>query len=495
MITTTRIWNVKKSVFVVWGSVLAGSVLVSLFTSSHLPSLADVALRSPLTILTASLLVAAALLAVLKIPLRTTWQIVVPLLPASIGIGTLLSLLGVWNDGSGVVVLPWKSLAAFVFTGGVIPASIGPESLLRCSLLALAVLSVFAFRRKKEFKSKSILIGVLVWFASAIILLIPSWVALGSAAIHGMPLRHGQDAVRVLGKMHTDSYWSSFQADRFFTGIGDEVVNASNLSTSAALLLVSLLILFVLAFNAQRKGLWVSVRVGLQKMYENEAIFLVSGALGGFLLGIRGNRFSWSGVNLMAFVLLVLVSAAFAVMWTYAKELESRDVFFFVALLAGGLLGWPVLILVFALFFITWLLEQRGFEWNSSAFGRAVSIGVLMLVMVALGGVVGARSPLYPHALTGWITAWALLAAGAHVLRTLSEEKKKDLKRVGVIALISIAGFLPLMSLYVFAALGALYFLALYHSYSRGRSWSTDVIRAALVFGLVGSVVSYVALL
>jgi len=175
----------------------------------------------------------------------------------------------------------------------------------------------------------------------------------------------------------------------------------------------------------------------------------------------------------------------------YGKELEHYDALLLITILAAAILGWPVLIIALAFLFIVWLLSLREFEWRKSVYGQAGILAILMLFIVALGGVVGARSPIYPHALSGWVAAWGLLVAGTTVLRQMSQEQQNDLKRVFALTAIAILGFIPLLPPLVLGSLFALLLLAMYHARSRGVNWNQDIVRAFLVFALVASVLSY----
>ncbi|MCR4337978.1 MAG: hypothetical protein NUV91_09270, partial [Candidatus Omnitrophica bacterium] len=435
---------------------LSASVLVSLFTSARLPSVADSALRQPLTLLVSVLLITYTLKITRKIAPKDSWQLIVHVLPASLVFGIILSVFGKWNDGSGVLALPFRSVVSFLLSGGILPVAIGPESLLRFSLLGLSILLAIKQKRGQSTFSQRFLIGILAWIASAVVLLVPSWMMLSSSLLRGSVVIHAQDAVRSLGVMHTGSYWSSFQADRFFTGIGNEVTNASGLSTSAFLLIVGLLLCALLSWRTSQKGVETKANQILVKMSSAESLFLLSGTLAGFLIGIRGYRFSWNGVNAMAFVLMLICSVALVLIWLIGKETEHYDSVVLVALLTGGILGWPALVLVLAFLFFSWLMSLNEFEWKQSMYGRAGVMVILTLFAVALGGVVGARSPLYPHELSGWIGAWAILVAGATILCQFDHNKRKNLRIVFGISVLSTIGFLPLLPYYALGGLVAL---------------------------------------
>ena len=494
MITTRRIWSAKKSVFLIWGSTLSASVLVSLFTSARLPSVADAALRQPLTLLVGALLTTYLIQVVFKIPAKEVWQRIVHVLPASLAIGIFFAVLGHWNDGSGVIALPFRSLLSFVFTGGLLPVSTGPESLLRFSLLSVSILLVVMQKKSRVSILKRILIGSLAWISSAVILLAPSWMMLASSLLRGVPILHAQDAVRSLGTMHTGSYWSSFQADRFFAGIGNEVANASGLSTSAFLVIVGLLLCALLVWRSREKGIHPARKQVARSLHSPESLFLLSGALAGFFIGIRGYRFSWSGVNALAFLLLLICVVSLVLIWMIGKEMQQYDAVLLVALLSGGILGWPALVVVLAFLFVSWILSLNEYEWKQTMFGRAGVMVILTLFVVALGGVVGARSPLYPHALAGWIIAWAILVAGATILRQLKPNVRKDLRIVFGVSILSIVGFFPLLPLYALGALLSLFLLIVYFVSRRDTDWDQAIVRACLLFVWIASILSYLVI-
>lgn len=477
MIATRRVWTVNKSVLLLWGGSLAASVLVSLFTSARLPSVADAAIRTPLTLLVGALLITAVFSAAFHASPKDTWQRITRAIPTALLAGVALSITGAWNDGSGVAALPLRDAATFLASGGLAPRAIGPDALLRFTFLALAVFLGWTHKAAPSVIRRAT-VGIAAWMTSAVVLLIPSWMASVSSLLRGTPLAHAQDAVRALGAMHTSSYWSSFQADRFFTGIGDEVANAAGLSASAMLLLVALA---CGAFLARKS-------FSLQRLVSPEAWFLCSGAALGFLVGIRGHRFSWGGVNALAVALLVVVAAALSAVWIAGKRLEHYDAALILALLAGGILGWPALVLVLAFLFLSWLLHLNEFSRVQTPAARAVAMGSAVVLMTALGGVVGARSPIFPHALAGWIAAWAVFAAAAIALRSLDAEARKDPKRVFGLASLSAVGFVPRLPIPAFLGVFALYLLAIYLLRSRGSAWGRGAIGAALGFAWIASV-------
>lgn len=494
MITTRRPWSEKKSAFVIWGSVLSASVFVSLFTSARLPAVHDVALRQPLTLLAGVLLATLLLKFLLRLPPKETWQGILYVLPAALVIGVLGALTGFWNDGSGVQALPSVSAATFVFTGGLFPRLIGPEALMRIAFLALSVLLGVRIGRKGKGARNGMIAFAVAWFSSATVMLIPTWMAMCSAWLRRFPLVHSRDAVRALGYVHTDSYWSSFQADRFFAGIGNELVTASSLSTSAVLLTAVLVILFVLGWKKGDGETMKLLRSQFAVMKRAEALFLLSGALGGFVIGVRGHHFTWGDVDMLAIILLLCAIVSLILLWIHGKELEFYDASLLVAILAGALLGWPALVLVLAFLFVAWLLSLGEFDWRRSIYGRAGALSVLMLFAVALGGVVGSRSPLYPHALSGWIAAWAILVGAATILRNMGEAERKNMKRLIPAAAVAAIGFLPILSPVVLLALFALYLLSIHFSLKKPESWDRNIVWASLLFAWAASLLSYLAL-
>ena len=494
MITTRRIWSVKKSALMVWGSVLSAGVFVSLFTSARLPTVVDVVLRQPLILVTSILLIALLIKYLLRTAPKETLQALTHVVPAALVIGVLGALTSLWNDGSGVHALTLKEAGTFIFTGGLFPRAVGPEALMRISLFALSILLSVRVCKKGKALKKGFMTFFIAWFSSAVVMLIPTWMALGSAWLRRFPILHSKDVVRSLGLMHTDSFWSSFQADRFFAGIGSELFTASALSTSAVLLVTSLVILFLLGRKKGEGEAVKMLRSQFNVLKSAESLFLLSGALGGFIVGIRGNRFSWGGVDSLAVLLLVLVVGALTLIWVHGKKLEHYDALLLLAILGGGLLGWPALVLVLAFLFVTWLLSIGEFKWKESLAGQAIAMSVGILFVVSLGGVIGARSPLYPHELSGWIAAWAILVAAVTVLRKISDAKRKDLKIVALIAVLGVIGFLPLLSIYVLCALLALYLLGIWFAWQKKEHWDRSVVLASLVFAWVATILSYIAL-
>jgi hypothetical protein len=389
---TSSVW---ADIAVVWGGFFLAMLVTDLVRRAPIASFHTVvfAYVYPLSIAFCLLVMTAALMA--RSSWEEVWRGLIDASPIAFLIATVAGIVGPWNDGSGAIALAPMDAAMFVVTGGALPVSVGPIALARVLLLAFAVMTGLIASRRGFGTPRAILTAIVSWIAACVPLLAQSWIALGAAITRRLPLEHSLDALRALGVAVTHSYWSNAQADRFLSGIGDQVGIASALS-AAALGLV--LIAVVLAWR------YLSVFVSWIRSYPRRMLLLVfSPLLAGFLIGIRGTRMSWTGLDILAVVLLLCMVFAWFVWdrWgTERKEIGEAACLF--AFASGFVMGWPVVALLAAL--------------GALGSGRMRSMLVLRAsiaagILVAIGGAAAVRSGVFPSALFDIALLWGVLTA------------------------------------------------------------------------------------
>jgi hypothetical protein len=132
-------------------------------------------------------------------------------------------------------------------------------------------------------------------------------------------------------------------------------------------------------------------------------LLVFSPLLAGFLIGIRGTRMSWTGLDILAVVLLLCMVFAWFVWdrWgTERKEIGEAACLF--AFASGFVMGWPVVALLAAL--------------GALGSGRMRSMLVLRAsiaagILVAIGGAAAVRSGVFPSALFDIALLWGVLTA------------------------------------------------------------------------------------
>lgn len=390
--TSSSLW---ADIAVVWGGFFLTMFVTDLVRRAPIASFHDAVFTHvyPLSVALCFLALTAAALA--RSSWEDVWRGLIDASPVAFLLATIVGSIGPWNDGSGAIALAPMDAVMFVVTGGVLPVSVGPIVLARVFLLAYAGMTGLIASRRGFATPRCVLVAVASWIAACIPLLAQSWIALGAAIARRLPLEHSLDALRALGAAVTHSYWSNAQADRFFSGIGDQVEIAAALS-GAALCLVLL--------AAAIKGRHFRTVVSWMRVYPRRTMPLVfSPLLAGFLMGIRGTRLSWTGLDALSIVLMFCMAFAWFVWdrWgTEQKEIgEAASLFAFAS---GGVMGWPVVALLVALF--------------ASGYGRMRSMRVLRAAisagfLVAIGGAVAVRSAVFPPALFDTALFWGVLTA------------------------------------------------------------------------------------
>jgi len=275
----------------------------------------------------------------------------------------------------------------------------------RISVLVFSIIVGIMATRRGLHTPRAILLGIGAWIFACVPLLAQSWIAFVAAAARDLPLQHALDASRALGVVLTNSYWSNFQADRFFAGIGNQVEIAASFSAAAFCIVLAAKILFTL--NAR------TMMPLLRRIFERSSLLIVSPFIAGFLIGLRGLRLNWNGLDILSVVLTIVVFLSwFAWKGLRVERKDIADFCLLFALVGGFVLGWPALALVLALILL---------EYIASARLRAPVMAVSAGLLAALGGTVALRSAVLTQGVFDILVIWGLLTAAMIIF-----EKKID---------------------------------------------------------------------
>ncbi|MFA5901449.1 MAG: hypothetical protein WC829_20295, partial [Hyphomicrobium sp.] len=413
---------------------------------------------------------------------------------------------------------------SFILTAGLFPMKVGPEALVRFTVLALAVLAVVSAWRSQLSRVRAILAGVVVWACGAFILLVQSWLAMSVAAVRGLAIANPEDAMRALSAIHTNAHWSNFQADRFFAGIGRQFDAAVSLSSSAILVLVCAAILAALAMRTQpwtRRGVILALIARLFVMEDFASIVSASALTAGFVAGLHGTRFAWTALDVVAVLLLVGAFKAWFMFRAFGREIETlptdershperplpsglvsvddfrmlRAVSLAFAVVSGVLLGWPVLLALAALIAVDEISSAAG--WSADPWRRGAAVASSAALLVAVGGLSAVRSPQFPLHLGRLAIAWAVVAAAIAVLPAIRDVARAASGWKGWLPFLTVAAAGTAASLalrlpVVFAAL-ALLLVCLFIMRSREDIWRRFAVFGLITFGWIATVASVIS--
>ncbi|MCI0479912.1 hypothetical protein L0Y59_05185, partial [Candidatus Uhrbacteria bacterium] len=487
----------SASVVAIWGSVIAGSLIVALQASQQIPTFLTVAVARPISVAVG--VIGAVLVAsvVLRRPFGGIWTEMMRFLPFAAGFGIVVSWLGIWNDGSGAIPTSAKDGLLFVATAGAFPVAIGPDAFVRTFVLTSVVaIAVKGFRSGASW-GRAVVAGVSAWVAASLALLVQTWMALGSSIVRDLPLVHAEDAMRALGASHMDAYWSTFQADRFFAGVGKQLETSVLLSSSALLFLVGVVLVGIVAVRSASPTDRDFRRLLIRKTFGADAyasLYLLSAAVCGVIVGSMAQRRVWTALDVVPLIVFGTVTAAWILRFLLGREADrmssagegsdpgrlaaaesirpARDILTAVVMVGALLLGWPVLVAAVALT----ALGEAASAWMRSPLGRGATYGIFAAFAVASGGLVASRSMRFPFQLDRFDLAWAMVAASvptlalAHVIASHAPSGWRRALPFGVVGLVGVAAA-AILRLPVALAPLALLLLVLYRFRHRVEIW------------------------
>lgn len=463
MITTPQkriALTLTQSILLVWGGGVVANLVAALVRRAPVPAMLDLGIAVPLSVLAGLLAVTLTTSLLSRVRLEQLWQQLVLAAPFAFIAGTVASVIGIWNDGSGTVALAPLDAVLFVITGGILPTGIGPEAVVRVSVLAFCIMGMLMLRGRGLHTSRAILIGVAAWAVSSILLLSESWIVLAASIARGLAFQNALDATRILGALHTNSYWSSFQADRFLVGIGQQVDIAGTLSSLALMFLLTFGLLKLVALVGLKNRM-VAFAALAKRTFGRALLILVSPLLAGLICGLHNQHLLWNGLDVIAVLVALVVFFAWFMWWHFGRDLEDlatdevqhpnrplpsgavqldelqsiRSILLIVALVGGFLLGWPVFVTLLALFTVATFSSSDLFGWTSSLKWRIPVWSVAAGLLVIFGAAVGARSAVLPRPAFTVALVWAILV-GAIVWTKNAQLKSAFWLRYGFFVLL-----------------------------------------------------------
>jgi len=524
-----RSWTPWESAALLWGGTAAASALVAAASSTMTAPFVAVALDRPIAFVAVCIAACLAASGILRQRAESAWTDVMRSFPIALSIGVLVSCIGVWNDGSGSAATALRDAFLFIFTFGMVPVSIGPVALMRGTVLALAILLAVRAWRSQPSRGRAVAVGAVTWVAGALILTVQSWMAAIASAGRSLPLAHAEDAMRALGAIHTDSFWSNFQADRFFAGIGHQLETAVSLSSSSVVFLVCLALAAAVAWKIQPWSRFGVLRRFAGRILAADAfasLFLISACAAGVLAGLHGQRISWTSLDIASLLVLIVTFKSCLVSWILGREIGNlpqderehpdyplpsglasvddvrsvRAFLLLVAIVGGALLGWPVLIAVLTFIAIGVFGSVSVSGWMRTPVGTALLVGILAVCSALAGGLYASRTPMIPLHLGRFALAWAALAIAAVALPAvlgISRRAASGWKRWLPFFLIAAAGLFVSAVLQLQVALAALAILIVVFFVLRDRErfWRTYAVLGLVAYGWVVTCAAIIAAL
>lgn len=428
-------WSLTQTVAFIWGGAMVAGILAAVIERAPIPGFLLLALSIPLSFITA--LLAALLVASLvsSVKVEQLWAQLLTAIPFAFMAGAIAGAIGIWNDGSGAVALAPGDAFIFVVTGGILPLGVGPLAVVRVATLVCCVSFVLILRARNVPSARAAIAGVASWIVASVVMLSESWIILAASLARSLAFQNALDATRIAGTLFTSSYWTSFQPDRFFASIGQQIPSASLLAGAALMFLcgiVALKFIFIQTL-AQRAVAAIALT---KRMIGRAFLLLLSPALAGFLIGGRALRLTWNGLDILAALVALTVISSWFMWWHFGRDIEDlatdesanpdrplpsgivqldelqalRSILVIIALVGSFLLGWPILAITFALFVVTSLASGTSFGWSAHPTWRIPVWGVVALLITVFGGVIGARGPVIPRMVVGAGIVWGIVA-------------------------------------------------------------------------------------
>lgn len=415
------------------GMVLAASALAIIAHPSRMPSLADILVRV-IVVIVAIVCMSSAVSVLERRPFAGMWASCLRLMPAAAIISVAASWINLWPEGSGALALSSWQAILFIVSGGLFPMSVGPEGITRILVLTLVCLFIWRGGESAQWSAR-LRTGVVAWLAGAAVLLVPTWVGFVLAALHGQSIANVEDAIRVYGTSLIETHWSTFQAERFFVNIGNQLSSTITLFTASVTFLVGVC---VLALRSRASATRDVIR-DLVRFPESPWLF--AGVIVGCTAAV-GPR----GLSALGSVAVVLLAVAVVTLFSWLTDRRPRpsadrvaDIRLLIALTSAFLLGWPILALVVSLIVIDRFVLRAWPFAEKQAYAEPIRIGILVSASVLLGEVFGFRHILFPAPMLAWAAPWGIVAASAFALPSaLSDPQNR--RRAQIVAGIGMIG-------------------------------------------------------
>ena len=403
-----------------WMSIVSAGLLAAVVSKQGVPSFLNVGLVRPVFFLSLVLMYLVFLSAVWsKSTYEEIGQRLVRLFPWALLIGIVISWVGLWNDGSGLSVMSPVDFGLYVLTLGFWPLKTGPEAFIRATATALPLLLTWSLWQETRNAKRSFLVGLVAWGGTVLLLGLPSLVAYVLAAFDSVfVIRHAQDAWNILVRSHLNSYWSTFQSDRFPVGIGQQQETTMALVTSVWFFLLSLIF-----------SMWILLKRGIldikKDILQSDMVrwfLFVSPILLGLLLGFHQQRWNGDWVDGVAMLLFIVICLAWFFDWR-GEGIEEKGIVLKSILLIGAfLLGWPVFLGAIVLVVMTHLARSETWGWWRRLEGRAAITVGLAITLTFLGTAFAVRGFILPANFSSWSLAWGIVAVAIQLLQSLKIE-------------------------------------------------------------------------
>ncbi|MFA6099900.1 MAG: hypothetical protein WC750_03410 [Patescibacteria group bacterium] len=352
--------NRAKEVWILLAALALTSILVEIIRPNGLQPL-DLFIWRPILIVGCLVLSGLWLKIWFKKSPEEIWEILKLSLPWALLGALVFSLINLWPQDLGSLPLTLGNLPGYFFSLGFWPMAAGPEAILRGFALGLA-LSIFW----REFKAhsndlKAAAGGVGVWIASSLALALPSLILNLTVAFNGSHVLSATatDLADDFSRLNLNAFWGNLQLTRWFTGFGGQLPNSMALFTLSWVFVLLIVLIAVLFWRPRHLFQFLKTEGSLWPFF-----FFVTAALSGLLAG--WGKMHHSGLDWVAWIVYVIL---FVFWFWLVKQWSSPDKLgsLFSAwltplvLLAGGLLGWPVLLPIIASLLVMWIQGREEF--------------------------------------------------------------------------------------------------------------------------------------
>lgn len=298
-------------------------------------------------------------------------------MPWAIVCAAIFALVPLWPKDFSALPFSLKDISYYLLSVGFWPMVSGPEGLLRGFVLGLSLFFAWLEFQTSKDDIKAIMVGAGSWLAGSLALMLPYFVLALTALLTKLPFSSGAVLADSFSRLNITTYWSNAQIVRWFTGFGGQLPNAMALYTLSWVFVIGVIV-YGLVYFRPRQSVVAYLRSRSQMIFES----LLALTAVGVGLSVGWGRMQRSGLDLVAWLILVL--AVFGVIWLQASVKDEAEGSVPVALvvMSGALLGWPVLFPLLAVIFTAWLYS--GTERTEAGRGALLSVSWLGLAGASL---------------------------------------------------------------------------------------------------------------
>lgn len=389
----------KKAVWILLAALALISVLVEIIRPNGLQPL-DLFIWRPILIVGCLVLSGLWLKIWFKKSPEEIWETLKLSLPWALLGALAFGLINLWPQDLGSLPLTLGNLPGYFFSLGFWPMTAGPESILRGFALGLA-LSIF-WREFKVHRNdlKAAAGGVGVWLASSLVLVLPSLILNLTLAFNGSHVLSASatDLAEDFSRLNLNAFWGNLQLTRWFTGFGGQLPNSMALFTLSWVFVLLIVLIAGLFWRPRYLFQFLKTEGSLWPFF-----FFVTAAISGLLAGwgkMHHSNLDW--VAWIVYVILFIFWFWLIKQWSSSDQSESLFSAWLtpLVLLAGGLLGWPVLLPIMASLLVMWIQKNSYLSARSWLNWPVQLLLWLCLASASLGFM---RGPQYVQELMVWI--------------------------------------------------------------------------------------------